>query len=316
MELRQLRYFVAVAEELSFTNAAKRLHVSQLPVSRQIARLEAEIGVRLLERTKQNVILTLAGTAFFEHARMMLTRAETAVHAARRASQGQVGKLTIGYGGYAAYLLPNVLSRFRQSYPSVELELEPLLMPQQGEAILSGRINLGLVILPTEDPGIQTEAFARDALVAVLPAGHPLCKSKSLWLRQLADQDFVMFPWTRGDWRRGSGFGRVAMQACGRAGFVPHIVQEAAPTESVISLVGAGVGVALLPAMAQRIRVARVEYRPLKDRLAYADIGIAWDGGDGSPALQAFLQIVRQTQGSAPAPAASRARKTPRRPPA
>jgi DNA-binding transcriptional LysR family regulator len=291
MELRQLRYFVAAAEELSFTNAARRLHVSQPPVSRQIALLEAEIGVRLLERTKQSVKLTEAGHVFLEHARLILSRAETAVSAARRASEGHVGKLSIGYGGYSAYLLPNVLSRFRARYPSVDLALEPLLLPYHRDALIAGKIDLGVVVLPCEDENLNAEPFATDPFLVALPEKHPLGKHRSLWLRQLAEYDFVMFPWTRG-----SGLGRVAMQVCSRAGFVPRIVQEAAPTESVIGLVGAGVGIALLPAIAERIRIARVEYRTLKDRYAVAKIGIAWRKDDRSPVIQAFLQIARETR--------------------
>ena len=288
MELRQLRYFVAVAEELSFTRAARRLHVSQPPVSRQIERLEHEVGLRLLERTRQRVRLTEAGRAFYEQARATLASAEAAVASARRASEGEVGRLALGFGGSVAYLLPGVLSRFRARYAGVELVLHPLHLAQQYEALQRDTIDFGLLILPIEDAGLETEIFLREPLVAALPPGHPLCKKRRLRVEQLASCDFVLFPWMRG-----VGYGRLVMRVCSRAGFVPRVVQEASPMESIIGMVGAGVGVSILPAMAERQHVARVEYRPLADAFAVADIAMAWKKSNRSPVLARFIETAR-----------------------
>ena len=289
MELRQLRYFVAVADELSFTRAARRLNVSQPPVSRQIGLLEEELGILLLERTRQHVRLTDAGRAFHEQARAALASAESAVIAARRASEGEVGRLALGFGGSVAYLLPEVVSRFRKRYGGVDLVLHPLHLAQQYEALLRDTIDFGLVILPIEDESLETELFVREPLVAALPPGHPLCARRRLRLEQLSGCDFVLFPWMRG-----YGFGRLVMRVCSRAGFVPRVAQEASPMESIISMVGAGFGVSILPAMANRQRPARVEYRPLTDRFAVAEIAMAWKKSNRSSALRRFIDTARE----------------------
>ena len=298
MELRQLRYFVAVADELSFTRAAKRLHVSQPPVSRQIERLEQEIGIRLLERTRQHVRLTDAGRAFYEQARATLTSADSAMMSARRAAEGEVGRLALGFGGSVAYLLPGVLSRFRERHGGVELVLHPLHLAQQYEALQRDTIDFGLVILPIEDDSLETELFLREPLVAALPPGHPLCAKSKLRLEQLAGCEFVLFPWMRG-----YGYGRLVMRLCSRAGFVPRVVQEASPMESIIGMVGAGVGVSILPAMAERQRAARVEYRPLADRFAVAEIAMAWKKSNRSPVLHRFIEIARSKRPAGTMPA-------------
>ncbi|HEX2547392.1 MAG TPA: LysR substrate-binding domain-containing protein [Ramlibacter sp.] len=289
MELRQLRYFVEVADALSFTKAAQKLHVSQPPISRQIARLEQEVGTALLLRTKQSVALTEAGRVFLEQARITLASAQHAMESARRAGEGHVGTLSLGFGGLTAYWWPRVISAFRAESPSVQLVLHPLQLAYQRNALREGKIDVGLVVMPVDDEELACERFTTESLWVALPEGHPLAAHRTLELAQLSRGEFVMVPWARG-----FGFGRLTMRICSRAGFVPHVVQEAEPMESVIGMVGTGVGIAIVPAIVRQLPVAKVVYRPIKEKFARADIGIAWNKANPSPVLQRFLAVARR----------------------
>ncbi|MDB5899464.1 MAG: hypothetical protein JWP41_3066 [Ramlibacter sp.] len=290
MELRQLRYFIEVAEALSFTKAARKLHISQPPISRQIARLEQEVGTPLFTRDKQSVAMTQAGRAFYEHAKHTITSSQHAVTSARRAAEGHVGRLSLGFGGLTAYWWPQVVAEFRAESPSVELVLHPFQLAYQLSALLEDKIDIGLVVLPIEHDELATARFVNETLWVALPQGHPLAVHRSLALSQLAQCEFVMVPWSRG-----FGFGRLTMRICSRAGFVPRVVQEAEPMESVIGMVGAGVGIAIVPALVRQLPVARVVYRPIKERFARAEIAMAWSKSNESPVLQRFLTVARRS---------------------
>ena len=284
MEMRQLRYFVAVAEELSFTRAAAHLHVSQPPVSRQIMLLEQEIGVPLFERSKQYVRLTPAGHHFHDEARALLLAASNAVATTRRVATGQVGRLSLGLGGTAAYVLTDVLSKFRRRYPEVQLALNPLNLAYHQEALMDERIDIGLLILPNQNSELDTRMLTRIRLIVAMPTGHPLSTHRSLSLKALAEQDFVMVPWAQGQ-----GFGRLIMKVCRKAGFSPQIVQEAEPMESVVGMVAAGAGIAIVPQSMQQLHLRKVVYRPIEESYAVADIAVAWRKTGFSPIVQALL---------------------------
>ncbi len=289
MELRQLRYFTAVAEELSFSRAAERIHISQPPLSRQIAALEAEIGVRLLDRNKHKVALTEAGKAFLDEAHKTLACADNAAVVAVRAASGQVGRLSLGFGGSAAYtFLPTVLRTFRRRYSGVQLSLLNLPMTAQLDAILDRRIDMGMLMMPVLEDAIATSLLMKDRVVVALPSGHALATKRSIRLAALAPYDQVLF--TRGG---GLGYFSHVMDLCRKAGFVPRVVEETAPMESVIGLVAAGVGIALVPAMAQKLRIAEVVYRPISESYAAVQFAMAWRKDNTSPALRALLAIAR-----------------------
>jgi LysR family transcriptional regulator, benzoate and cis,cis-muconate-responsive activator of ben and cat genes len=289
VDFRRLRYFAAAAETLSFTAAARRLRVSQPPVTRQIALLEEEVGLQLLRRTKRHVELTDAGRVFYDRVCRLFAAADAAVASARHAAQGETGTLRLGYGGASVYLLPAVLRSFRKSFPRVELALSPLNLGYQLTAIRDGQIDIGLVVQPVDDAVIETQPFATERLMAALPASHPLRGRAALSLSDLRQERFVMVPW-----RKGHGFGRLIMRVCGRAGFVPTIEQETEPMDSVLGLVSAGVGIALVPALYTRLPVPRVVYKPLRERFAVADIALAWRTDDTSPVRRAFVDIARR----------------------
>lgn len=288
MELRQLRYFMAVSEELSFIRGAARVGVSQPPLSRQIANLESELGVRLLDRNKHGVALTEAGRVFYTEVQGTLSSLDRAVKAALRAAKGQVGSLSLGFGGSAAYTFtPRLLRRFRELYPGVELSLHNVPMTSQFDALNEKRIDIAFLMLPVADERLATKVLLRDPLNVALPSGHPLCKRKVISLAALEPYDFVVFPRTGG-----LGFYRQVMELCTKAGFIPKIVQEMAPMESLIGLVGAGVGISIVPSVARKLRIADVEYRPIQERHAVVDFAMAWRRDNTAPVVRAFVDLV------------------------
>src|SRR3954453_15892050 len=196
MELRHLRYFVAVAEELHFGRAARRLQLAQPPLSRQIQGLEQELGVRLLERTKRHVELTPAGKVFLEHARKLLTEADHAVAAARRAARGEIGRLAIGFVGAATYsALPELLRVFHTRFPDVELVLYEMTSAHQHDALREGRIEVGFVRPAIPDDTLARRVARGEPLVAALPAGHRLARrDEPIPLSDLAGEPFILFP--------------------------------------------------------------------------------------------------------------------------
>lgn len=287
MELRQFKYFIAVAEELSFTRAAERLHLSQPPLSRHIARLEEEVGVQLLERNKHKVSLTPAGAAFLVDARRVFDATRQAAETAKRAAQGETGKVTIGFGGTAAYThFPSVLRAFRARFKQVQLSLVYLPLRQQMEELLTGQIDVGTLMEPVREPLLQTEFLMRDRLMAVLPRGHPLAGQASLRLSALAPYEHVLFT------RSGSlGFYSTILAMCRRAGYVPKVAQESDTVESIIGLVCAGIGLSILPATTQKLRIPEVVFRPLEESYADVTFVLAWRRDNDSPALKSFIDI-------------------------
>jgi DNA-binding transcriptional LysR family regulator len=283
-----LRYFSAVAELLSFTAAARRLRVSQPSVTRQVALLEQELALQLLRRSKHHVELTEAGRVFYDQVGRLFTSMDAAVAMARRAAQGETGTLKIGYGGASVYLLAPVLQAFRAAFPGVELAFSFHHLGYQLAAIRDGDIDVGLVVQPVNDALLATKAFAVERLVVAIPSNHPLRRRARLSLSELQHENFVMVPW-----RQGFGFGRPTMRMCSRAGFVPNIVQEVEPMDSVLGLVSAGVGIALVPALYSHLPMPKVLYRPLRDRFAVAEIALAWRADNASPIVRAFVASAR-----------------------
>lgn len=293
MELRHLRYFVAVAEELHFGRAAERLRMAQPPLSQQIKRLEEELGVELLRRTKRRVELTEAGEAFLREASLALSQVDVAAEAARRADRGETGTLSVGFVGSAAYeVLPEILKAFRERYPEVEVGLEELTTAQQVRALGEGRIEVGFVRPPVGEDGLEVETVLREPLVAVLPSDHPLSGQEDVSLGALAEEPFVMTPR-----RLGPSFYDRIVGACREAGFSPRVVQEAIQMQTIIGMVAAGIGVALVPASEGNLSRRGVVYKPIHDEGLEVELAMAWVPEAPSPTLRAFLRIVRESSG-------------------
>lgn len=218
-----MRYFVAVAEELHFGRAAKRVHVVQPALSQQISRLEEELGVRLLKGTKRKVELTEAGQVFLERARDTLAQAETAAEDARRAALGQTGRWVLAFVGLATYsVLPDILSAYRKSYPGVELVLHELTSMEQIKRLREGAIQAGFVRPPVDDESLCSETVEREPVVVILPEGHPLADRDAVRLEDLASEPFVMVPRSREP-----NLYDLYISMCRQAGFSLHIAQEA-----------------------------------------------------------------------------------------
>jgi DNA-binding transcriptional LysR family regulator len=288
MELRHLRYFVAVAEEKHFGRAAAHLRIAQPPLSRQIQALEKELGFALFERTRRQVELTPAGKVLLEHARRIFESVDLAVHEAERASRGESGRIVVAYPSTFAYSgLPEVVRAFRGKFPVVEIVLRELAPQDQVEALRDGTVDVGFLRAPVEEPGLSSELVRSEALVAALPNGHPLAARKVVPLALLAKEPFVMFPRVRGP-----AYFDHLIRLCNDAGFTPRIVQEA-PQLDIVSLVAAGLGVALLPASIRKIRRAGIALRPLVGN-PRTELVVAWSSRNPSTVLREFLDVVRR----------------------
>lgn len=294
MELRQLRYFVAVAEERSFGRAAQRLHMSQPPLSMQIKGLEGDLGVRLLERSTRRVALTDAGRAFLEKAREILDGVEEARAEAGGADAGLRGRLEVGFISSATLsLLPPAIRLFRERFAGVELELKELTSAQQVEALYEGKILVGLVRLPLQAAGVRFEPVLEEPLVVALPSGHRLEKLERVPLEAVADLPLIFF--TR---QLIPGFHAQIVELFGRVGAFPNVVQHAVHLQTIVGLVAGGLGIALLPGSAERVRREGVVYRPLDVDDATSWLGLAWVEGNNSLLVENFVDTVREVSES------------------
>lgn len=286
---RQLQQFVAVAEELSFRKAARRLHMSQPPLTQAIRRLEHNIGVRLFERGRNGVSLTAGGQVFLEDAKRMLERMQGMIGAARRAADGTRGRLRISFVPSAALgLVPLIVTEFRRRYPEVALELHGDTTTAQLDSLRAGRTDVGIVVPPLRDAtDIRVTPLCRERLVAAVPSAHRLGAGRSIRLEQLADEPFVLFPLSQGP-----AFLSAILLACRRAGFFPKVVQESPQMQMIVTLVACGIGVSLVPAAIAVVQRANVSYLDIRGRfkpqyeLAAASLKQA-----DNPALARFLSV-------------------------
>ena len=293
MELRHLRSFLVVADELNVGRAAERLHLTQPTLSRQIAALERDLGVPLFARIRRRFTLTAAGEAFRPAAQDVVRRADEAARTAQRAHRGETGTLRVRFVQSATFeALPRLLGAFRTAHPDVVLDVETMTTLRQTAALGTGQADVGILRPPVGDPSLRIKVISQDPLVAALPAGHPLAKRARLPLRTLADEPFVLY--TR-------AFGPSVQDAiigyCLAAGFAPRVVQEAADVQTIVSLVAAGLGVSLLIAPAPPIDPEAVVYRPVADDLPPWELALAWSPANDSPALARFLALVGGSDG-------------------
>jgi DNA-binding transcriptional LysR family regulator len=291
MELRHLRYFVAVAEELHFGHAAQKLGMAQPPLSQQIRRLELELGVQLLQRTKRRVQLTEAGRAFLGQARATLSQVNRAIEVAQRAGRGELGKLAIGFLGSATYsLLPSILIAFRHRYPDVEVKLHELKTSELIVALRDRRVQVGFVRLPVHDDLLAVEPILREELLVALPERHALASRPHISFRDLAEESFLMPP--RG---LAPGFHEQVLNLCHQAGFAPKLGAEASQLQTIINLVAAGMGVTLVAESVRNLAGRGVVFKQLPEPAPVVEVGVAWRRDSHSEVLSAFLKVVRET---------------------
>ncbi|BAY89083.1 MULTISPECIES: LysR substrate-binding domain-containing protein [unclassified Tolypothrix] len=292
MELRHLRYFIAVAEEKNFSYAAQRLHIAQPPLSQQISALEAEIGVKLFDRKKRPLQLTSAGQVFLAEARLVLTQVEHAIIQTQRASRGEIGELVVGTNSSIANsLLPDMLRIFRDRFPYVKLVLRELTAAQQIQELHNRRLDIAfdrLLNSYQQNTELCYLPIGRESLVIALPKTHPLASQPEIPLQDLAHEPFVL-PSTE----LVPSYTEI-IHLCEQAGFFPNVVQEATWMITVLSLVAGGVGVALLPSNVQNLQRQGVVYKPIQGANLTREIVVLWRQEDTSPVLHEFLKVIQE----------------------
>jgi len=296
VDLRQLRQFIAVAEELHFHRAAARLNMSQPPLTTAIRKLEEEIGVELIERGNRTLGLTAAGRAFLGEARQTLRQAERSILIARETAAGRTGLVRLGYVGSALYgRLPDAIRSFREAHPEVRLELVEATSARQVVRLREGSMDLALVVPPIPDAGdLRFQPFDDDRLSIALPRSHPLANVPDLSVRGLADEQFVLWPAMEG-----RGFHVKVIRLCTDAGFVPTVVQEAHGMHAVLSLVAVDAGISIVPQSMAGFRSDRIAYREIADDDAAFGLSFCFREPIANPAVRQFLMTaVGRTSGN------------------
>ncbi|RMB81521.1 LysR family transcriptional regulator [Streptomyces shenzhenensis] len=288
MEIRQLRYFVTVAEELHFGRAATRLHMSQPPLSQQIQRLERQLGFALFERTRRSVTLTRAGRLLLEEARRALAQADRTEDIAELIRSGTAGTVRIGFVGSALYgVLPRALRSFREQLPEVHFSAREMESNDQIRALQDDIIDLGFTRPPLPLGGLSSLDIHEEELLVALPHDHPLHRRGGpVALAELAQEPFVLFPP-----EHGSGFWYTVARACGDAGFSPRVAYEGEHIHTMIGMVAAGLGVSLVPASASQLQLAQVRYAPLAGPPVRLGLSLIWDETRAVPALKNLISV-------------------------
>lgn len=288
VELRHLRYFLAVAEEKHFGRAADRLHMAQPPLSSQIKQLEAELGTVLLERTTRKVELTEAGAPLMERARQILAEVEATRTDVAEIGRGAAGVLRVGFSGTATYrLMPEIVRVARERFPLVRLQISgEMLTPQMEEALLENRLDAAILRPPVQSADLSIDPIQESRIVVALNRQHPLANQTGpIDTHELADENIVGYP-------RGSSVSSVVSELTRRAGFRPRIVQEATETSTLIALVGAGLGAAFVPGSQSLPLNSSIVIRPLSETVTVG-MGTAWKTGNDSPLLASFIDLAR-----------------------
>jgi DNA-binding transcriptional LysR family regulator len=288
-ELRHLRYFLAVAEELHFGRAAQRLGIAQPPLSQQVQRLERALGADLLLRNRRRVALTPAGELLRREAKRILADVQATADNVRRTARGESGSLTVAFAASVMFLtLPRIIRRFREAFPGVHLELRELPTGAQLVALRNGDLDVGFLRQPPPDATLATETVMSEPLLLALSKRHPLAAHRRLELSELAGEDFVLFPADLAP-----GLHAQVMALCHEAGFAPRIRQESRELYTTVSLVEAGMGATVIPASVRKMGWRGVRYFPIASALAETHVMAAWRNDRGGPVVQAFLQCVR-----------------------
>jgi DNA-binding transcriptional LysR family regulator len=293
MKFRQLQFFMAVAEELSFSRAAIKLHVAQPSLSTQIKALEDEVGARLFERDKRHVSLTPAGRRFQNRVAPVLSLADSAKAEARSTERGQLGTIDLGYTALSMFstALPHAIRRFRQQEPNVVITLRELTSLEQLHELGERTLDVGVLrkVDVSAPKGISIVEWYRTPLVAAIPKDHPRAASDSLSLIDFKSEAFIMYPR-----QAGTGIYWQVMNLCTAAGFRPRVVREVLESSTIIGLVAAGVGIAIVPADMNCIQFSGVVYRRILDSGAYSSLYLAKRDGDESEHLRSLYRVLKQ----------------------
>jgi len=287
-ELRHLRAFVLLAEELHFGHAAERLCMTQPALSRIIRSLEEDIGVELLLRTTRSVELTEAGRVFLSECREVLRLLERGVMRTHSAALGEAGNISVAYTDFAINgPLPRILEAFRREHPGVRVELSYVPTVVQKEEILAGHIDIGLMVGPFQSKGVNSISVMFDPLVVLLSDGHPLARQEAISLKDLSEEPFVLG--SKGSW---AAFRHIVFSACREAGFSPNVVQEASTSDGIFGLVSANIGVSLYPGCVRSIQRQGLTIRPLEGGVHQVETLAVWRSDSVSPSVQRFVSTL------------------------
>lgn len=287
MELRHLRYFVTVAEELHFGRAAERLHIAQPPLSQQIRQLENELGFELFHRTKRKVELSEAGKVFLIEVQRIFRQLEQAIFLGRQVSRGEIGQLVVGFVSSAAYnILPDFLLHFRHNNPDINLELHELTTDEQSRWLNSGRIDVGFVRPPVDKNIYNSKIVFQESLIIALPENHPLANQEKISLKSLVDESFILFPRFLAP-----GLYDLIISFCQQGGFSPKLAQEAIQMQTIVSLVAAEIGVAIVPESLQNLQRTGVVYKYFIEETPKVTIAMIWRKNNESVVLERFLEV-------------------------
>lgn len=291
MEIRWLEAFIAVAEELHFGRAATRLRMAQSPLSQTIRKLEHALGTTLFDRNTRSVALTAAGHAFLPHARRVFEELELGKQATRATAGVVYGRVSIGFSGALNHLtLPPLTRAVRQRYPNVTLSLTGRVMTRDGvEQVEQGGLDIAFVGLPIDPSPVRTRLIGLEPLGAALPIDHPLARESAIDLADLADDGFITMPAATG-----SSMQELTTQACVKAGFRPRVVQEITDPYMILTLVSAGVGVALMASGVAGIMPSATAFVPLRGEPTYMRHALAWREDNPSPVLRAVLDLAEE----------------------
>ncbi|WP_123039630.1 LysR family transcriptional regulator [Cohnella candidum] len=303
LDLRQLRYFIKVAEHLSFTEAANQLFVAQSAISQQIADLEDKIGTKLFVRSKRSVQLTPAGAVFLKEAEQIVTKSAEAVVKARQAESGTIGSLAVGFlAPHVRTFLPELIRRFRAKYPKIELSLNHFPIRMLKEALENGDLDVGFTAPAglSRIDGIRTKIIRRAPYRVVLPCDHPLANRAALNLSELADEPFIIY--NRQDNHVGSF--HYIVQLCEKSGFTPKIASQPRFVDTVMILVEAGLGIAILPKDFEMSASSSLRFVEIEDSEDGSfELAVAWKKGNLNPSIPLFLEELEAIQPELPAAA-------------
>jgi DNA-binding transcriptional LysR family regulator len=291
IELRHLRYFVAVAEELHFGRAALRLHLAQPPLSQQIRKLEEILGHPLFLRTSRAVKLTSAGEIFLERARRTLRNVQEDMDEARSIGRGEEGFLRVGFIGSAMLTaLPDMLGRYRRLYPKVNLQLHEAHTSDIVQNLLKGELDAGFLRDGGQISGLEVEPLFSEPFIAVLPKKHPLARHKAISTKELRDEPFVFFTPSAGTLAY-----EKTVSLCEEQGFRPRVVQEAPQWLTIMRLVGAGLGVTIAPACVKQVATPNVACLSLRRAMVQSDIELAYRATEDRAIVEAIASVARQS---------------------
>lgn len=289
MDMRHLRYFIAVAEELHFTRAAARLHIAQPPLSRQIRELEEELGVTLLNRTQRRIELTDAGQVFLDKARQVLAAADSAIVETQRAQRGQIGKLAVGFFEQTAYtMLPPILHAFQERFPEVDVQLRWYPVVEQVKALQRGDVDIAFVRPAVDLGGVSTELLLKESFVLAVPRDHRFAQQEVVSLKECAGERLINYTQALAP-----DYYAAIVQACAAAGIVPGDFLEVGQVYTALGLVSAGVGLAFVPASVQRVRFDDVVYKPLREKRLHSLAYLAWTRPHPSALLTSFVATAK-----------------------